>query len=1435
MEWWPVQIMTSLTPLSYSGNGSQREITQYACTYHLEHPPSGNSDEKTWTVSQYWRKVGNTSWGAGAVPKEDDCRTCSGGGGAGSGDGSGWSKAGGPGYTDSAFGNPILISNLEKIERSADWVSPRDSRFEFARIYSSTDEGRRSASGESFGVSWWSALENTIWQTGNKHMLYREVGSRFEFFGSTNVNYTSKMADHPFRMTRDSSTAFKTSKLYVNNGKGRVETYTEYLNFSTSTSTDRYLKLSAVQWPDGYKITITRNAQNRIASVSDNLGQRAEFSWLTQSGSAPQVHVVDKILIDTDFNGTTLQPDIEIAYTYEFDPVFAFVTKMKKAETRDLSSGQVIRSFEYGYAPMEPLPALLTEVKDGRLGSNGLTFAYANFTYGTQAGSGDIIATSSSHAGGADTFTASMSSNDDVTVVNPLGKQTVFDIETIDGRKRIVGAQGVATASCLGTAISASYSAPTGSAKGYVYSRVERNGSTTTFSRDSRGLALTKTEDALGTNPRVTSYTWHSTLRVPLTRTTAGLLETFTYNSDGLLLTYSQKDTKAGSPSLNQVRTWTYGYTTLASGLKVLTSIDGPGLAAEGVNDVSTFTYTSKGELITSTDPMGLVTTVLARNAQGQPTLVEGPDKNRWSFTYDLSGRVLTSGFAAPGQTAPMSSYTYDIVGQLTSYVDPAGNTWNFTYDQARRLTKVVSPSGDTTNYSFDAAGNVTRQEHRNGSGPVAFWEETEFDELSRLLKTIGAQGQQWTFSHDKEDNLLTETDPLNQTTTSAFDALNRMIGTTDRENYVTGQSFNPADQLTEFTDPRQIKTTFTYNGFGEVISEVSADRGTIGYTYDRRGLVKSRTDGRGITINYSYDNAGRITLIDQPAGGVPDHVFTWDQPLAGGPADAQKGKVARITDGIIQTTFSEQASGTAAIQSAYTALYPQSRSYAMLDETSLTGRHIRTVYPSGSEVLYSHNLDGEISAIRWKTGATTVDLVTSITYKPNGPIASMLYGDGFTQTRSYDTSYRLTGISDANGSTFLRNVTMGYEARDNLTSITDTLVPANSETFGYTPRESLASAQGPYGQMAFTYDGVGNRVTYAVNPGSGLLTDTYSYPTTSNRLSGIALGAGGSRAFTYDAAGNVTLDNRTGGGYSYTYDSAGRMASFSINGVLQAEYKYDFAGRQAIRKLYGANPATIHSVFDAQGRRIAEYNEATGALIREYVWMGWEPVTVIEGGVVYYIRADYIGRPVFATNASGAKVWSVTYTPFGSVHTSSGLPVEARFPGQWYQAEPGLHQNWMRDYDPTTGRYIEADPLGLVDGASVYGYVRGNPGRWIDPRGEETAWGGNGPISFPAPVWPGESYPGELGGSMLDAIEWFNENVNPLVPVVEYCRDLICQASGSCQSTEPLWCTYSGRIDFDKDKSTLCMYECPDGSQKVYYVDGPNGFRICSAAIPFK
>jgi len=90
-------------------------------------------------------------------------------------------------------------------------------------------------------------------------------------------------------------------------------------------------------------------------------------------------------------------------------------------------------------------------------------------------------------------------------------------------------------------------------------------------------------------------------------------------------------------------------------------------------------------------------------------------------------------------------------------------------------------------------------------------------------------------------------------------------------------------------------------------------------------------------------------------------------------------------------------------------------------------------------------------------------------------------------------------------------------------------------------------------------------------------------------------------------------------------------------------------------------------------------------------------------------------------TDGTQAIVWEATYLPFGEVYQSSGTAsINLRFPGQWLQPQTGLHHNWHRQYDPSTGRYLQPDPLGTIDG-NRWAYAGNSPLMNIDPEG--LAW----------------------------------------------------------------------------------------------------------------
>lgn len=98
--------------------------------------------------------------------------------------------------------------------------------------------------------------------------------------------------------------------------------------------------------------------------------------------------------------------------------------------------------------------------------------------------------------------------------------------------------------------------------------------------------------------------------------------------------------------------------------------------------------------------------------------------------------------------------------------------------------------------------------------------------------------------------------------------------------------------------------------------------------------------------------------------------------------------------------------------------------------------------------------------------------------------------------------------------------------------------------------------------------------------------------------------------------------------------------------------------------------------------------------------------------------------------------VWQASYLPFGEVDTITGpAALDYRFPGQWFQLETGLAYNWHRHYDPTTGRFLQPDPLGMPDGPSRWAYV-GNSPLSVDPRGLQAGPYAPPPSNVPGGPW---------------------------------------------------------------------------------------------------
>jgi YD repeat-containing protein len=186
-------------------------------------------------------------------------------------------------------------------------------------------------------------------------------------------------------------------------------------------------------------------------------------------------------------------------------------------------------------------------------------------------------------------------------------------------------------------------------------------------------------------------------------------------------------------------------YTYDAAG-RVLTQTDPRGSTTTNAYYATTsFTGTapnevgvSMGDLQTSTNPRGHVTTYNQYDRSGRLLRMTDPNGAVTVFTYTARGFVNTASVTPAGGTARVTTYAYDGNGQQTQVTMPDGAALLYTYDAAHRLTSIADAVGNKATYTLDNMGNRTAEDLKDPLGVLARSISRSFDALNRVQSVTG-------------------------------------------------------------------------------------------------------------------------------------------------------------------------------------------------------------------------------------------------------------------------------------------------------------------------------------------------------------------------------------------------------------------------------------------------------------------------------------------------------------------------------------------------------------------------------------------------------------------------------------------------------------------------------------------------------------------------
>ncbi len=1229
------------------------------------------------------------------------------------------------------------------------------------------------------------------------HMAYDASGNLLTRTAPAPISTTESWTYDSKRNVKSHTNGRGNTESYTYDSDNRISTLTDPEGGVTTLTYNAGGRIETVKDPAGQVTTNSYDTAGNLTSQTDALGNKSSYTYdgagrvLTVTtprgnvdGADPGDYTTTYTYDDAGRVATVTDPlGHTSSNTYDEDG-YLVEAKDAKGNTTTYAyddAGQQTGKTDAGGHTTNTAYNTYGEI-------TSVTDALGNKTSYSYDGAGRVltVTTPRGNVDGADpgdyttTYTYDKAGNR-TAVIDPLGDETNTIYDALN--------RPIAVDDPLGHVTTTEYDA-----NGNVTAVTDPTSSVAKYAYDKNDRRISST-DPLGNK---TTYTYDANGRTLSETSPSGAMITYAYDDAGRLESVTDPRGNAdGATAADYTTTYAYDEDgnllseTDPLGNKTAYAYDGAGrqtFVTDPDGHTTSTGYDAVNRPTTVTDALGKVTTT-AYDPVGNVLSVTDPLGNKTSYGYDAANRrrSMTSPRGNEDGADPASyttTYGYDANGNRTTVTDPLGHVTTTTYDTANRPVTVADPLGHTTTTAYDAAGNTV-----SVTDPTGAELKNTYDENNRLTSSTDALGHKTVFTYDKAGHRLTQTtaggaitsstydsdgrlatvtdprgnaegataadytttygydpagnqttvtDPLGHTTTTAHDANNQQTKVTDPLGRATAYAYDGESRLTKVTDPTGAATEYTYDAVGNLLTRTDAKNHTTDYAYDDAQRLTEVTDPLDRKVTYGYDADGNRTTTTNARGvtttanvdarglmtgltysdDTPEVAYTYD--------DA--GRRTGITDGTGTRTLTYDDAGRILTVSA-----PDDTAHTFTYAYDNAGHITSRTFPDGATTTYTYDADG-----RQKT--QTADGVT-ITYgydkAGNMTTTALPSGNGYTDTRTYDTVGRLASVTTAKGDSNLASWTLKHDAAGQPTQLdtvrTDQAQPP--QYYGYDDAGRLTSwctsAAGttdcPEGSAVVTYgyDEVGNRATMAKNG----KTTTYAYDA-ADELTQATTGLI-RQVYTYDADGNYTGNGSTastitydannqpiaavqaGKNYSFVNDDQGNRVSTSTDGTL---------ARTDIWDINNALPQLATST-DGSGDLIGDYRTDPQGL----------PQSITTSGGVSYLHQDPLGSVTDLTSADGTLQEQYTYDPFGIATATPADGVTAPdnpfgFTGQLNdQVLTGKQDLRARTYDPATGRFTGRDPIDLrvTDPyVSAYVYAENAPTYLTDPSGEDPAPG---------------------------------------------------------------------------------------------------------------